>query len=134
MEEKSYARENAEACLENIHLLVEALKGDGEALGKVREDYGCGPDQAILEYPLSVEVRTEWHSVGSDDAVPKQYKLLLTTGGPACHIVGDLDEYNEPETARLEYQNWYTPWTQLSISDSDEEALLTFARQFSYYE
>jgi hypothetical protein len=30
------------------------------------------------------------------------------TGGPAVRITGDLADYGEPETASIEYQDWFT--------------------------
>lgn len=102
--------------------------------------------EAIMESPLSVEVRSDWVNPGSYLDAPScwaEYKILLTTGGPALRIIGELDQYGEPESARLEYQDWGTPWTEYSVfRDSGIEsftereamqgALLTFARQFYY--
>lgn len=57
--------------------------------------------EAIAQDALSVEIRSDWHTPGSEGEAG-QYMILLCTGGPACRIVGDLNEYKEPETAKEE--------------------------------
>lgn len=91
--------------------------------------------QEIQESPLSVEVRSDWHTPGSEDADAGEYRILLTTGGPALQLVGDLDQWKQPDSARLEWQDWGTPWTQLhGLSSDEEDALLTFAQSFWFGE
>ena len=72
-------------------------------------------EQTIHEDALSVRVRSGWYSPGAskEDQAPAEYEILLCTGGPACRIVGDLSEHGEPETARLEVQDWFQPWTEM---------------------
>ena len=89
-------------------------------------------EEIIREDPLLIEVRTGWHTPGECEE-PMEYCILLCTGGPACQIIGDLDEYLQPSTARLEYQDWFTPWISYNeTSEGDNEALLTYARQFYF--
>ena len=66
----------------------------------------------IQEGPLSVLVRSGWHSPGvnGDDTKPEEFEILLCTGGPAVRIMGDLDEHGEPTRAYLQHQDWGTPW------------------------
>lgn len=95
--------------------------------------------KAITESPLSVEIRSGWFAPGNLDAAPVEYQILLCTGGPAVRIVGELGNDSEPETARIEYQDWGTPWTEYrghySTDKPDVEAvLLSYARQFWYGE
>ena len=91
--------------------------------------------ERIQENALSVEVRADWHQPGGEDTKPTEYKILLCTGGPAVRIIGDLNEYQEPETARLEYQDWFTPWEKYRDTTSEEDdKLLTYARQFYFGE
>ena len=95
------------------------------------------PDKArerIEEDALSVEVRTDWHAVGAEDDKPTEYNILLCTGGPAVRIIGRLTEYGEPETASIEYQDWFKPWTRLPIDGDDEDALLAYASVFWFGE
>ena len=89
--------------------------------------------QAIQEDALSVEVRADWHEPSNIEVKPDEFTILLCTGGPACRIVGDLDEWQQPDRARIEYQDWFTPWVELvDISSSEREALLTYAREFYF--
>lgn len=85
--------------------------------------------QDITDDPLSIQVRSDWTDPG-ETLEPAEYNILLCTGGPACRIVGDLDKDGEPTSARLQYQDWGTPWTELVAVD--HTTLLTYARQFFY--
>jgi hypothetical protein len=99
------------------------------------EDFEFDEDSArdrIQEDPLSIEIRTGWYTPGSEPEA-EEFMILLCTGGPACRIIGELGRYNEPSSARIEYQDWFTPWIELvDISSEDREALLTYARCFWY--
>jgi hypothetical protein len=85
--------------------------------------------QRIQDNPLSVEIRTGWYTPGSEPAA-EEFRILLCTGGPAVQIRGELNQYNEPERAWLEYQDWGTPWTEFFTMGEDNEALLEYCRQF----
>lgn len=118
-----HAKEQAQAQLDSIVEMVTALEKD--------EDWEGQPAfKAIAESPLCIEVRSDWHDPAgrSEDT---EYNILLSTGGPACHIRGELDRYATPETAIIEYQDWGTLWERLTTDDEDK-ALLTYARQFYY--
>ncbi len=54
------------------------------------------------------------------------------TGGPATRIIGELNEHGEPTRARLQVQDWGTPWTD--YRGGDQETLLTYARCFYFGE
>jgi len=126
--EDTRAKDQARAQLDSIMEMVNALN-KGEEIDE--QD----PHEAIQEDPLSVEVRLDWHSPGDGNDKPTEYNILLCTGGPAVRIIGELDEYGEPETAKLEYQDWFTPWVRYANTSSEEdEALLTYAREFYYRE
>ena len=87
--------------------------------------------EMVLEDALSVQVRTEWHSLG-DDPELGQYKILLCTGGPAVQIRGDLCG-DQPEHAYLEFQDWFTSWEPYEDTTEDEDAaLLWYADQFCW--
>jgi hypothetical protein len=92
--------------------------------------------QAIAEDPLEISVRSDWHTPGDKDLrKPSEYLILLCTGGPAVRIIGDLNEHQEPESARLQFQDWFTPWEPLlPLEDGEHEALLTYAQQFYFGE
>lgn len=84
--------------------------------------------QRIEDDALSVEVRSDWVSVGSKMEA-EEFCILLTTGGPAVRIVGDL-ERGGPSSATLEVQDWGKPWTEHYISD--DAALLDYCRCFYF--
>ena len=84
--------------------------------------------ERITEDPLSLELGGWW--MPGNDPEPDQYRLLLSTGGPAVRIIGELGMLNEPSSARLEVQNWFKPWTV--YPEADEDVLLDYARCFYY--
>lgn len=140
--EVNHAEQNAKNWLEKIEEMVKALDGECEECGLIEGCHvtGCSLDddssreeaeQRIQEAPLSVEVRSGWanHPV---DFEAQEYRILLTFGGPALQIVGEIGRHGQPETATLQYQDWGTPWTDYRPSNQD--ALLTFARQFYFGE
>jgi len=122
---ENFGKEQAQAQFESIVEMTRALES---ATDDNRDD----AEQRIQEAPLSVEVRSKWHTPGSKVA-GGQYKILLCTGGPAVQIIGELDEYNQPMDAKLQYQDWFTPWNDY-ISSDPADVLLTFAGQFYYEE
>jgi len=86
----------------------------------------------IQESVLDVAVRSGWHAPGAD-AEPEDFAILLSTGGPALRIRGELDEHAEPFRAWLEYQDWGTPWTEFHGEDAaSQDDLLTFAQCFYF--
>lgn len=87
--------------------------------------------QAIQEDPLSVEVRSDWQSPG-EELKASEYTILLCTGGPAVRLRGDLSEYGKPDTASLEYQDWFTPWEDFDLTTEEEKACVTYAKQFYF--
>lgn len=84
----------------------------------------------IQEMPLSVLVRSDWQIPGSS-LEASEYEILLSTGGPAGRITGDLDQAT-PMSARLEYQDWWTPWTEY-LQPGIGSALVTFAQQLFFF-
>ena len=115
------AKRQGQAQFESILEMVQALNPpighpkydpDGDKNSdELREE----AEQRIHEDALSVEVRSDWYAPGAShnqDNGPAEYRILLCTGGPACQIVGELNEHCEPETARMEVQDWFQPWTE----------------------
>lgn len=99
---------------------------------ELSEDGEC----TIHEDALSVEVRSGWHTPDAEDGdAPEEYRILLCTGGPAAQIIGRLSGYGEPETARLQHQDWFTPWTDWAGNcGAVEDTLLAYARCFYFGE
>ena len=87
--------------------------------------------ERCYEMPLSIQVRSGWHTL-QDEMVAEEFEILLVWGGPAVRIIGKLDEYKEPSTATLEGQDWFTPWTR--TTGQDPETVLEFARLFFFGE
>lgn len=143
----SGALENAECKLASIlelhaacGLLLDGEVKKAEACGVVFKDADEVVEFAV-EMALSVEVRSDWRVVGEKleaveyrillafgeklDAV--EYRILLAFGGPACQVVGFVDE-GRP---RIQYQDWGTPLTDLIVvDDKAREALVWFVGCF----
>ena len=121
------AEDQARAQVESIVEMVAAF----EKTEFGRED----AEQTIQEDPLSVEVRTDWHTLDAEDTKPTQFRILLCWGGPAVQIVGDLTEHGEPKNPVVQYQDYGTPWTDYrNTTDEQREALLTYCRAFYFGE
>lgn len=92
-------------------------------------------EEAMRESVLSVEIRSGWQEPGDGASVdPDEFRILLSTGGPALRIMGELDRC-EPSRCWLEIQDWGTPWTRyFSRSAERATALLWFAGLFWYGE
>ena len=130
----AHARQNAKAWAE-------------ELIDRWREDMGDVTDadhedivERCRELPLSVLVRGPWYDPTDHQraAKPNEYEILLSTGGPALRIIGDLDNYGQPDNASLEMQDWGVPWRGANGMDIDyaelDAALLWFAGHFYYGE
>lgn len=93
------------------------------------------PRIRICEDALSVEVRSDWYSPGGDgeSSEPVEFKILLSTGGPASRIVGELRD-GEPVSAKLEVQDWFTAWTEYRGDEVSESVLLDYCRCFYFGE
>ena len=127
------------AAYESIREMVAALDAARD------EDAAETARQTIQEDPLEVTVRSGWYAPGSEAGKPEEFCILLSTGGPASRIIGSLDEHGQPEMARLEVQDWGTPWAgqwgtaevQAALGDGAAEVtevLLAYAREFYFGE
>tara|TARA_R110002020_G_scaffold128567_4_gene288156 strand:+ start:13718 stop:14266 length:549 start_codon:yes stop_codon:yes gene_type:complete len=69
------------------------------------------------EFALSVQVRGGWVAPGLDlTADPEEFQILLSWGGPAARVVGDLDFLGCVTSARLEWCDWGREWAALPAS------------------
>jgi hypothetical protein len=138
-EEAGRAEQEAGAQLASIADMVACLEHAESC-----DNPACGADcphnveqarAAITDDALTVEVRTDWHSVGAVEAAkPTHYKILLCWGGPAVQIIGTLDTYNQPDSATLQYQDWFTEWTNYPLTDAEAARLVKYAQQYYYDE
>ena len=147
----SHAEQNAKSYLETIELWHEvyswaygnddpsALSWAGRRFLIEDMDWTADPDREavaeaisdmVREDPLSVEVREDWHEVGEESEMA-QYRILISTGGPALRMVGALAGTHAfgPDSARLQHQDWGTPWTDY-ISPGSSDALIWYAWEF----
>lgn len=160
--ETNHAKENAAGWVQSIAEMVAALECDYDRLTELRDtrdaeeamddadkeelatlEADCKIDgeemadaeaarERIQESPLSVQVRSDWRDVGDDHGDPTEFCILLSTGGPALRIMGELGEHNQPDRAWLEYRDWGTGWTQ--YFEVEQATLLSFASCFYFGE
>ena len=112
------AKRQGQAQFDSIKEMVEALRATDRTDKEGSTEWDRKREEAqraIEEDALSVQVRSGWYSpmAGRNVVAPEEYEILLCTGGPACRIIGELSEHGEPETARLEVQDWFQPWTAM---------------------
>lgn len=88
-------------------------------------------NEYVSDMPLSVRVRSDWHSPG-ETFEAAEFEILLSTGGPACRIIGELNR-GSVERPVLQHNHWFEPWTESSY-DIDTDALLWFCEQFYFGE
>jgi hypothetical protein len=131
IKDEDRAKDQARAQFESIIKMMTALKDADEADNEdAREDVR----QTISEDPLSVRIRDGWRNVG-EKAEVEEFEILLCTGGPAVRIIGELGQYNEPERATIQYQDWFTSWTDYPLdSVEDDDILLSYCRCFYFEE
>ena len=89
--------------------------------------------ESILNTPLSIQVRSGWTSL-NESFEPKEFNILLSWGGPSLRIIGDLNEYKEPENPVLQFQDWFTKWEDLEINRQQYDALVWYCSQFYFGE
>jgi|HubBroStandDraft_4_1064222.scaffolds.fasta_scaffold00027_46 hypothetical protein len=129
----AHARSNAKGWFESIEEMLAAQNAaakDG-GIAAIEES-----ERAVHESVLSIEVRSAWVSCGdwdrfhSDRVAPDEYCILLSTGGPALRIVGQLDQYGQPSSAEMQMQDWGIVWERYP---APEATLLEFVSQFCFY-
>ena len=128
----NHALDNCKGQLENIIDLYN-LRDVDEFMSGERDI-----EQEARDMALDVCYRSQdWVEVGRNESFePTRGRILLTTGGPACQVVCDL-ENNWPSNPEIQWQNWGTPWTHTRIKtelgidyDTANEALAWFINLF----
>ena len=125
VEKDERAKNQARAQFDSIKEMIQALENEDSERDEART--------AIEEDPLSIEVRSGWHSMG-EKLEPEEFCILLCTGGPAVRIIGDLDEHGQPDSPKLQYQDWFTQWEDYHLEDAEEEILLSYCNVFYFGE
>ena len=137
----NHALTNCKGQLEEIIDLHKRFNFD-ETDDEAREDI----EQLARDMALDVCYRSQdWVEVGSahpsftgssPKLEPTQGRILLSTGGPACQVICDL-ENNWPSNPEIQWQDWGTPWTHTRIKtelgidyDTANEALVWFINLF----
>ena len=137
---EAHAITNARGELEKIKELYKKFKKEEEfeSWGECQSVWNWTTEGIVEEArneALSVEFRSGWSS-NLESMEPEEFKILLSTGGPACQIIGKLDQYKQPTDIEIQYQDWGTPWTTLEISyhHDDYQALEWFCNCFYFGE
>ena len=102
------------------------------------DDYEETIRLTVWDEVLSVTVRSDW-TVPGEPLEPGEFYLLLSLGGPACRILGNLTIHRVPDwqagcRPEIEWQDWGTPWTELTSYAVNPDALLWFCEQFYFGE
>lgn len=152
----SNSKEQAQAQFDCIYEMVQSYEMDWIRLEELREDADELDEEDTLELKelneiagdyedqddvievmrdnaLSCEVRSGW-SGNSADLEAEEFRIVLCTGGPHVEIMGELNQFKEPDRAWIQYSDWGTGMTTLPLSVSDGEALLTYCQQFYFGE
>ena len=97
------AKQQAQAQVSSIVNMVRALECDFDRLEEQAGEYADQEEarDAIYETPLSVEVRSGWHSVGEDAGEPEEFRIVLCTGGPHIELTGDIGG-----SVRVVFRDW----------------------------
>ena len=133
--EKNYALQNAIGHIESIVKDYEKLSYL-ESLNPTtieQEEEIEQTKESILNSVLSIQVRSGWTSL-NESFEPQEFNILLSWGGPSLRIIGDLNEYKEPENPVLQFQDWFTKWEDLKINSQQYDALVWYCSQFYFGE
>jgi len=152
-EKERFGYQQAAAQMSSISEMVAALNCDYDRLADLREEVttseeavelheleedagDCESHDEALERihndPLSVEVRSGWHEPGGDNT-PSEFRIVLCTGGPHVELLGDLDEYGQPDRVYMRYADWGESG-EYHGENFDHDALLAYAQCFYFGE
>ena len=115
----------------HIESMVEDFKKDQQL--QESNDYNQQDElrESVLNSALSVEFRSGGYSSPEDETKAEEFKILLTWGGPALRVIGEITDYGA-ENPKLQYQDWGTPWTDLEITEDQQDALNWFCNCFYF--
>ena len=115
----------------HIESMVEYFKKDKHFFDIKDYDSQDELRESVLNSALSVEFRSGWYSSPEDETKAEEFKILLSTGGPALRVIGELDDYG-PVNPKLQFQDWGTPWTDFEITEDQQKALNWFCNCFYF--
>lgn len=140
------AKTYAESCISNLREMLDQLdharRCDGEEIDGEPCEHKDDPDwhdedlaeHTISNDPLSIQVQGDWHAIGEEsDDRNGRFEILLTTGGPAARILGELRD-GQPYRAWFEYQDWFKPWTEVILDSANHATILEYAQYFYFGE
>jgi hypothetical protein len=123
---ENHAEENANGWADTIVEMYQAYQaldsGDEETAEVDGEEFTDSDEVRVRaqESVLEVQVRGSWHAPGETDGDQEtEYYILLSTGGPALRLYGDLNSGQPSGRPRMQHQDWGTPWTDIE-PESDE--------------
>ena len=102
--------------MHSVASIVELVQNYRAAIND-REDHRAfeEAEQAIHEDPLEIKMRSGWQDPGdrplSGDG---EFFILLSTGGPATRIFGELENY-EPIKAVFQACDWFEQWRNVDL-------------------
>jgi len=124
--EKNHAIENGKGWMQSIMDWSALLLASDD---DIRE----ATIEEIYQSPLSVTVREGWKTVGGQSDL-EEFQILLSTGGPALRIVGDINAFGGASNVIMQWQDWGTPWTEYVTTEDEDNALLAYCNQFYFGE
>lgn len=121
---RAWAADIKEA-MEAFRVLDETEVDSVEYDGEIFED-ADDLRQRIEEKPLGLAVRGGWYTPGGEKPDAEEFEILLSTGGPALRIFGDIGT-----AGSLQWQDWGEPWTDyVDTTDEEDAALSAFVNLF----
>ena len=107
--------------MHSVAAIVELVLNYNAALHD-REDHEAfeNAERAIHEGPLEIKMRSDWQTPGdrplSGDG---EFFILLSTGGPATRIFGELDR-GSIDSAVFQGQDWFEPWRNVDLYEYEQ--------------
>jgi hypothetical protein len=138
---ENHAIANAKAFAEYISTMYRAYKAletGAETVDVANETFTDFDEirERVTERALSVEVRSDWQLwPPAVSCILTDYRITLTTGGPALRMEGALSAWCDrmtgaPETAKIQWMDWGVPWSDYEPETNLDDALIWFAALF----
>lgn len=124
-ETKSNLNEIGKNAMSAIREMVDALRAE---VGDCKDEDDAR--QRIQEDPLSIEYRSGWVT-DKDEMKAAEVCILLAYGGPAVRIMVEINGEGEPTKAKLQVQDWGTPWADYH-EDATDEILMAYVGVFYF--